>query len=281
MSLLVFPLNFQSTVGFPIKQTPVFNTITQTPASGRGEIRISTTQFARWDFVIDFSYIRGDASGANTVWQQLINFYMAVQGAASDWLFLHPYDSLIGSYNVTGSVTSGHFIANEVVVQTSTGATATILFAVTGSNVMMIGAYSLGTPDNSHTLVGQTSGAVYTPSSVPTLNSSQAIATGDGVTTAFTLYRTFVTGGAQDITQNFVFAPLIYDNGSLVNSANYTIDQYGTLTFTVAPVAGHTISWVGQIYYRCHFMQDSWDSLEETLFQYWEATGIKFRSVIL
>lgn len=281
MSLLVFPLNIKFTTTFPIKQTPVFNTIVQIPASGRNEIRIPTMQFPRWDFVLDFSYITGDAQGSNSIWQQFINFYMGVQGQAGDWLFLHPFDHLVGSYTVTGAVTSGVFQVHETLVQTSTGATAEILFAVTGSNTMTIGPYSLGTPDNTHTWVGQTSGAVYTPTAIPVLATSQAIATGDGVTTAFTMIRTFVTGGAQDMIQNFVVAPSIYDNGSLVNPVNYTLDQYGTLTFTVAPVAAHTISWTGVFYYRCRFKSDSWDSMQEDYYQIWTADGIKFISVLL
>lgn len=47
MSLLVFP---QFSIGqynytWPIKQTPLFKTITQTPASGRGEVRIPLMLF--------------------------------------------------------------------------------------------------------------------------------------------------------------------------------------------------------------------------------------------
>lgn len=97
MSLLVMPTFAQIGVMFPIKQTPLFNTITQTPASGRGEVRIPTMFFPRWDFTLSTESLKGDNQGTNTAWQILLNFYMAVQGAASDWLFTHPYDNTISN----------------------------------------------------------------------------------------------------------------------------------------------------------------------------------------
>lgn len=282
MSLLVFP-TFPATgfdITFPIKQTPLYNTITQTPASGRGELRISTMQFPRWDFAFKIDFLKGDNQGTNTAWQQLLNFFMGVQGAASDWLFLHPYDNIAGSYSVSGGITSGNFIVREQVTQTSTGATAQLISVAT-AGPLIIGPYTAGTPDNSHTWVGQKSGAVFTPSTAPALSTSQAFATGDGSTKPFSIIRSLVTGGAQDLVQNFVFAPSIYDNGAIVNPVNYTIDQYGTITFTVAPTAGHTLSWTGQFYYRCHFLDDFWDQLHEDFYQLWSIGEIKFRSVLL
>lgn len=68
---------------------------------------------------------------------------------------------------VTGSVTSGTFTFGENLVQTTTGATGVLDGTVTGSNNMLVfrmaGAY-----DGTHTWVGQTSGAVYTPTGLPT-----------------------------------------------------------------------------------------------------------------
>lgn len=277
MSLLVFPLNFAASVMFPIKQTPMFNTLTQTPYSGRGELRIATMQFPRWDFVIDIGCLKGDAQGTNTPWQTLINFYMGVQGANADWLFLHPYDNIVGSYTVAGAG-SAAFIRGEQVIQSTSGATAQVL-AASGS-VLTIGPYT-GTPDNSHAWVGQSSGASFVASATPALSTSQAIAIGDGATLAFSIIRSLVVGGAQELMQNFVLPPFIFDNGALVNPVNYTIDQYGTLTFTVAPVAGHVISWTGQFYYRCHFLDDTWAELAEEFYQIWTMSGLKFRSVLL
>lgn len=284
MSLLIFPITFGSAVGFPIKATPRFNTITQTAASGRGQIRIPTMQFPLWDFEINISYLQGDNLGVNTPWQQLINFYMGVQGAGSDWLFLHPYDNICGNFTVAGALTSGRFITRETVIQTTTAAT-TVVISNTVS-ILAIGPWNPAqTPDNSHTWIGQTSGAVFTPSAIPVINASQSIGTGDGVTTAFSMVRALVTGGAQDLMQNFVFAPNIYVAGVLsVPITNYTgPDQYGTITFTGGhvPTAGQNISWTGQFYYRCAFENDSWTNLEEDYGAIWSMDGLRFHSVLL
>jgi hypothetical protein len=281
MSLLVFPAfdppYWNAT--WPVKQTPMFNTIIQRPASGRGVIRIGTYQFPLWNFSFNISYIKGDATGVNTAWQILVNFFMAVQGQGSDWLFLHPWDSLAGSYAVPGAVTFGIFKPNEMVVQTGTGATATTDGDVFGTT-MYLGPIT-GTANGTGTWVGQTSDSIFSPSGAPAVNTTQAIATGDGVTTAFTMFRTIVTSGAQDMIQNFVTPPLIFVNGSLVSSSTYSINEYGTLTFNTAPAAAATISWLGQFYYRCSFLDDQWEDLEESLYQIWNLEEMKFRSVLL
>jgi hypothetical protein len=72
-----------------------------------------------------------------------------------------------GVYYVTGSVTSGTFTANESLSQAASGATATLIGTVTGSNGMKLQMVS-GTADSSHVWTGGTSGAQYTPTSVPT-----------------------------------------------------------------------------------------------------------------
>lgn len=281
MSLLTFPLTFPQNIGFPIKQTPSFNTITQTPATKRGQLRISTTQFPIWKFNLDISYLSGDATQTGSQWQHLINFYMAVQGAASDWLLLHPFDNLAGNFSVAGAVTSGIFYPGESLVQSTTGSTATLYGTVPGSGPMLISP-ATGSPDNSHTWVGQKNGAVFTPTAVPVLGTIQAIATGDGTTTEFTMLRTILAAGAQDLIQNFVVNPNIYLNSTLKTlTTDYTIDQYGTITFTTPPGNGVVVGWIGQFYYRCHFLDDEWDELEEDYFRVWKLEGVKFESVLL
>lgn len=279
MSLLVFPLSIPKSFGWPLKQTPRFNTITQTPASGRGELRIPTMEFPRWVFNLDLTYLTGDATAVNSDWQQLINFFIAVQGAASDWFFLHPYDNIAGSYTVTGSVTSGVFFPDEILVQAFTGASAEMIGRVFGVGPLKIGPIT-GSADSSHAWVGQVSNAAFTPTAAPAVLTSQAIATGDGSTTAFSMIRSFLTGGAQELMQNFVNPPQIFLNGVLQTSG-YSLDQYGTLTFTSAPGAGIVIAWIGQFYYRCHFTEDKWESLAEDYFQIWTMSGMKFESVLL
>lgn len=48
----------------------------------------------------------------------------------------------------------------------------------------------------------------------------------------------------------------IYDNGV---SGSPAIGSTGTVTYGVAPTAGHTLSWSGGYYYRVHFADDKLD----------------------
>lgn len=68
--------------------------------------------------------------------------------------------------HITGSVMSGTFVVGEKITQTSTGAMTYLENAVTGSSSMIV-PLATGTPDSKHTWIGQTSGAVYAPSSLP------------------------------------------------------------------------------------------------------------------
>jgi hypothetical protein len=281
MSLLVFPLSIPAHFGWPLKQTTAWDTITQTPPTGRGQIRIATREFPIWEFSLDLSFLRGDATQPTSDWAKLINFYGAVQGSFGDWLFLHPYDNTCGSLAVTGSVTSGIFAPDEQLVQATSGATSNLIGTVLGTGPMLIGPVT-GAADSSHGWVGQTSGAIFTPTAVPTLNTTQAIGTGDGTTLAFSMIRSIVTAGYQELIQNFVNPPAVYVNGVLKSTpADYVIDQYGTITFTVAPSAGQTIAWIGSFYYRCHFLEDRWGDFSEDFFQLWSMSGMKFESVLL
>jgi hypothetical protein len=76
------------------------------------------------------------------------------------------HKSLLGSNSIPGSVTSGTFVPGELVIQTSTLAEATLISAIPAP--MIIGLlYGPEAPNATSTWVGQTSGAVYTPTAVP------------------------------------------------------------------------------------------------------------------
>lgn len=86
-------------------------------------------------------------------------------------------DSLLGNnFTITGNVTSGVFTSGEVVKQTTTGAVALMVGTVTGTNPLFVGPIT-GPADGSvsHTWVGQTSAAVYTPTSPPSTSCVKAM----------------------------------------------------------------------------------------------------------
>lgn len=93
MSQLIFPAVTipAATGGFdwklPIKITPQYKTLVQTPSNNRGELRVSLTQYPIFLFEMEIPYIFGDPDLVNDGFQQLLGFYGAMQGSADDWLF--------------------------------------------------------------------------------------------------------------------------------------------------------------------------------------------------
>jgi hypothetical protein len=126
---------------------------------------------------------------------------------------------------------------------------------------------------------------------------AQEFGVGDGATVAFQLARAI--GGWVD----FIYAPLnqagpvvvpafnggtmnapnplpsIYDNGSLVNSSNYSISSAGVVTFNTAPTSGHALTWTGNYYWPCRFDQDV-VKLATEMGGIWNCSSVDFTSEI-
>jgi hypothetical protein len=189
---------------FPIKKTPSFKTIVQTPANNRGENRISLTPYPIWFFELDFSYLKGDMQVPASALQNLVGFMGLVQGQANDWLYEDPFDNAVK--NATFGV-------------------------------------------------------------------------GDGSTTTFQLTRS--VGLLTDIVQNLVGIPQIFAAGAPVASSAYTVSSTGVVQFTSAPVAGAVLTWTGNFWFRCRFLDDEWKDLSEFMYQIWEHKSVRFKSLIL
>lgn len=71
------------------------------------------------------------------------------------------------------------------------------------------------------------------------------------------------------------------------NAGNYLatttagVQPNGIVTFRAAPAMGAALTWTGSFYYRCHFDEDQLSDLQLGLYQIWELSSLKFRSVIL
>ncbi len=93
----------------------------------------------------------------------------------------------ISAYTIAGSVTSGAFCANEEVVQSgSSGASANLIGCVPAGGPMYVGPITGPTNDGTDTWVGQTSGAVFTPSpSAAPVATSASTVTGSVTTSLF------------------------------------------------------------------------------------------------
>lgn len=115
---------------------------------------------------------------------------------------------------------------------------------------------------------------------------AQPFGTSTGSTaTRYQLVATYQnTGGpgTAEMVQNVSGTPAtqLFDNGSLISGANYTIDATGGVTFSVSPAAGHALTWTGGFYYRCRFDEDiiPW---KQFMAPFWSVPKIGFTSVLL
>jgi len=104
---------------------------------------------------------------------------------------------------------------------------------------------------------------------------SQDIGAGDGSTTVFQLVRSF--GGFSEP----VLAPNVI---SLVTVAGtpttaYTVDPTtGLLTFTSAPASGAALQASFSYYFRCRFVDDSYD-FEQFMLNLWQLQKLEFISI--
>lgn len=102
--------------------------------------------------------------------------------------------------------------------------------------------------------------------------------TGDGTTQNFQLIRQIGVGN--DIVQNLNGAPVIYGNGSVISSADYTISNTGIVQFTSAPAGAIVLQWSGDFYYRVRFGEDT-TKFDQSFNQIWNNGALTLMSVIL
>jgi uncharacterized protein (TIGR02217 family) len=110
---------------------------------------------------------------------------------------------------------------------------------------------------------------------------NQNFGVGTGAQTQFQLVRTF--GGFVEPViapqTSGPGVPAISVAGALrTPGTHYSISDSGLVTFTTAPAAGQVLTWTGEFYYRCRFLQDSAD-FERMMYQLWSLKKIEFQSV--
>lgn len=99
----------------------------------------------------------------------------------------------------------------------------------------------------------------------------QRFGTGNGVQRTFQLVRSI--GGFAEPVAAVAGTPLILAGGSAVTG--FSIDG-GTVTFASPPSGA--LSWSGEFYYRCRFLEDTL-TFENFLYRLWELKSLEFRSV--
>lgn len=99
----------------------------------------------------------------------------------------------------------------------------------------------------------------------------QTFAVGNGVTRKFQLVRQLAG----------VIEPIGKVNGTptvriaSAGTGAYTLDDYGSITFTTAPAASAVLDWQGAFYWRCAFIKDEQD-FDEFMRHFWQARTVEF-----
>jgi hypothetical protein len=77
-----------------------------------------------------------------------------------------------------------------------------------------------------------------------------------------------------------VRTPLISTSGANVTVTDYSIGSTGVVTFPAAPLAGAALTWSGQFYFLCNFLQDNPEFDQEHI-NIWSLSDFKFESIKL
>jgi uncharacterized protein (TIGR02217 family) len=105
---------------------------------------------------------------------------------------------------------------------------------------------------------------------------NQNFGTGDGVTLTFQLIRKWANFG--EAIQNINGTPTIKDNGvTKTPGVDYSIDSFGVVSWAVAPISGHALTWIGNFYYRLRFKNDL-QEFEQFMNQLWAAKTVELVS---
>jgi hypothetical protein len=103
--------------------------------------------------------------------------------------------------------------------------------------------------------------------------SGQQFGQGDGATTGpFQLVRTY--GGFTEPVFLINGTPSVFIDQA--QTVDFTIDDYGRLTFGDAPAAGTVLSWTGQFYWPCRFDDDDVGQFENFMAGLFRLKSLKF-----
>jgi hypothetical protein len=103
-----------------------------------------------------------------------------------------------------------------------------------------------------------------------------AIGSGDGVQTVFPVYRSLY--GLVEYLQYMDYIA-VYLNGVLSPSGFAYTHFPSTLTFSLAPLNGTVISFIGSWYFLCRFTKDDLE-FQHDGYGLWSLAGLEFKSLI-
>lgn len=104
--------------------------------------------------------------------------------------------------------------------------------------------------------------------------SGQQIGTGDGVTKTFQLVRSF--GSFVEPVGGVNTATAVIQVAGVTTAVTFD-STTSMVTFAAAPANGAVLTWSGQFYFRCRFLQDE-IAFEQFLQDLWSAKAVEFQT---
>lgn len=231
-------------VTYPMKKSPRFSSVTQTPVSGQRPVSYSAQQFPTWAWELEWEFIRDqglEPQNYNNSKSKLLpdffalqDFYLAMGGGNGRFIF-DPNAVFCGALSVP--------LEDTYVTNIYTG---TLVNGFSGIGNGTQTAFQLF---RSSSITGQIqfveaidTFSAYTPPSVPP-------------------------------------SPQIYVNGTLAAPSTYSLSTLpAVVTFNTAPANGAVISWSGYYAYCAQFSEDSID-FDQIMMQIWDLQSLKIDQV--
>lgn len=271
-----------------VKKTPMFNTQVNKSVTLK-ELRTSYTEFPVYQFELNFELL--SEQDGKTELQRLMGFFMNQRGQFGEWLFQDPSDYLlqgqqigVGDGGVTGFTvvrTMGGF--TDPIGQIDQSALFTFAAGAvdTGTDTVAVPAHGLAT--------GFGPVQVTNPGTLPTgiaaltnywlicpTSGTIKFATSRANALAGTAVNITAAGSGTNTTSNSI---AVYDNGTEVAVADYTIALPNEIIFDSAPAAGHILTVDCKFYFICRFQQDVAE-FNEFMSNLWELESMTFQSVL-
>lgn len=271
-----------------VKRTPMFVTDVN-PSVNLKEIRTSRTEFPVWKFELVYDFL--DQRDGRTELDSMAGFFLTMHGRWGAFLFQDPH---------------AYVLDNAVL---ATGDAATTIFTV----LRYQGAFAepIGQFDSSalltfpSTAVDTTTEAVLfaahgmqsgygpvcltNPGAVPTgLTASQPywLIAVDANHIAFAATKTLALAGTKinltaqgSGTNTLSNTVAFFDNGTLVNFADYALSAPNEVIFDSAPANGHALTVSTSYFFQCRFEEDE-QEYEEFMQNLYTLQSCTFRSII-
>lgn len=271
-----------------IHKKPMFRTTVESAVTGK-EVRTSRMEYPIYQFECGFEFL-DDRDGGDEL-ERLMGFFMTQRGSWGAWLFQDATDYMKvgqqlgigdgGETNFPVVRTLGGFTDPVGQIDTTNLFTFASTAVNTGTDAITVPGHGLDNGYGPVTLANP--GALPTGLSAATDywlivvdDNTLKIASSRANALAGTAINITTQGSGTNTCANTI---AVYDNGTLVSKADYTIAMPNDIIFDSAPVNTHVITADFKFFFVCRFMEDIQD-FNEFMENLWELESMTFQSII-